>query len=327
MLTETPSPLALTGLAILIGCCTAVTAAEKSVGLPPMIVHGIVETKFFAGAVPLEFKTDVTLYSSNSWWRIIATQHDGSLPLDCMPVPGGLRVVSTDRQSSTASIPTAEVTPTMVPEVGHPGLLAGWLAFCPDPRLPILKRGKFIQRFELNRLQNNPSNFGRYSVKYLNETPSFISKLVTRNAGYDLSAAGEAIKTPKQLEGYTDLTFEVLDTTNAFGVRIPSHAILRRSFLKPGAKTAHDTVDKVVEKITVTTIELLTQKSAPAPYAKLMVLDSRYTIQPNGQLINYLLKNEQWVSTLDSNLLTLEKIAQDTALLQTSRGKMPPSEN
>ena len=323
MFTKPRSRLALTGFAILITCCTICGALEKDTGHPPMIVHGIVETKAFVGIVPMEFKTDIALYSSNGWWRIIATQHDGSLPLDCMPVPGGLRVVSTDRQAGTAGIPTAEVTPTIAPEVGHPGLLAGWLTFCPDPKLPILKRGKLIQRFEPNRLQNNPSNFGRYSVEYLSQAPSFISKLVTRNAGYDLSATGETIKTPKQLEGYTDLAFEVLDTTNVFGVRIPSHAVLRRSRLKPGAKTARDTEDSIVETITVTKVVLLTPDNAPTPYARLMVADSRYTIQPDGQIINYLLENEHWVPTTDSNLLDLEKAAQGTANLQTSRGKVP----
>ena len=195
-------------------------------------------------------QAEVTFYSSNGWWQLVAKNLDTQRAFlqktqNSMKIPDGVRefILSEPDRGTTV----ANVYPTAFPTPWDTKRLLAWLSFCPHPPLPVID-GKKMRRFLFVPsggiavdLLNHPQNVGDFSASYLQPGGIFLSELNVTNNGMDVDidmtfAKGDNLEVEVKPfpapgeKGFLDFRFEVLVTTNCNGIAFPLRTVLKHFY-------------------------------------------------------------------------------------------------
>ena len=293
-------------------------AAEHAI--PPFVAEGRLLTQEFRSDTNLNYRTDarVVFLFSNGWWQVEARckyANQGNIIVhNCMRIPHGRRsYILFAGSTNTGATTVADACPSSFPPPGKTELLVPWLALCPHPELPLID-GKRMRRF-VNLPDYRPNAFnareneGRYEVKYLAPESAFLSELVITNNGFSIELnveknsgedAGDIRRYPPPFEnGFTELQYKVIESTNLNGITFPIRAVSKRFTPNWGGKDRDDLRVWLQSELTVTRISFAEKDVArriAAPY-EMFAEDAR-----PGVSVNYLVHDDQWKPVSDPEL-------------------------
>lgn len=302
----------------LLKCLPAMTAENS---IPPFVAEGRLVTQQFRPDTNLNYRTDarVVFLYSNGWWELEARFTYLHLPSgatnvqNCMKIPDGTRSYTVFEGSTNRGMTMAIACPTSFPLSGRTEMLASWLGLCPYPELPLID-GKRMRRFNnlpdyRPKILNAPENEGFYAAKYLTPESTFLSELVVTNNGFSIdlnvlkSSAedeGEIFRYAPPFEnGFTELQYQVIETTNLHGITFPLRAICKRFHPNWGTKDPNDLRVALQSELTVTRISFSEKDVARriAAPAEMYAMDAR-----PGARSNYLVRDDQWKPVSDPEI-------------------------
>jgi hypothetical protein len=275
-------------------------------------------------------------YCSNGWWQIVSKFQEGfdkNIPtqfiigtvVNCRRIPNGIRYITSNGRTASNSLPAAIAEPISFPPPEMNDLLACWLALCPDPSLPFLNDWE-IQRLNSVRFLQNSSDYGTFSIAYLEPDGGFVSKLYITNNGLIQMADGTVTRLDRPYNhGYCEFAYRTLATTNFNGVIFPLHSVLYKYITVPNAKTAEDLFPAVISDFRLQTIQIGGEPIRTAPL--IAAFDKRITNAPRGGLV-YLVTNDIWPAATNGKLVqlaTTERLSQarydanQTVVISTKR--------
>ena len=251
-----------------------VTSAQNV--FPPFVAEGRLLTREFRTDTNLNCRTDasVVFLYSNGWWQVEARYSYLHLARgitnveSCMRIPDGTRSYIMFEGISNTGMTTASACPNSFPPSGRSELLVPWLGLCPHPELPLID-GKRIRRF-INlpdyrpKIFNAPQNEGLYEAKYLAPEGDFLSELMVTNNGFGLELNVEKTSledegtiqryAPPFDNGYTELHYKLIESTNLNGVTFPLRAVCERFSPNWGGKNRDDLRVGLLSELIVTRI-------------------------------------------------------------------------
>lgn len=300
--------------------CLPAMAAENVI--PPFLAEGRLLTQEFRIDTNLNYRTDahVVFLHSNGWWQVevrYSYLHRPSgiaIVENCMKIPDGTRSYMLFGGSTNTGVTTsANACPISFPLSGRTEILATWLGLCPYPQLPLID-GKRIRRFNYlpdyrPKILNAPGNEGFYAAKYLAPENAFLSELVITNNGFEIDLnvdkngpedEGRIMRYPPPFEnGFTELQYQVIETTNLHGITFPMRAVCKRFHPNWGTKDPDDLYVSLQSELTVTRISFSEKdvaKRIAAP-AEMIATDAR-----PGARSTYRVRDDQWKPVSDPEI-------------------------
>jgi len=215
--------------------------------------------------------------------------------------------------TNTGVTTVANAGPIAFPPPGKTELLVPWLALCPHPELPLID-GKRMRRF-INLPDYRPNVFnareneGLYEARYLAPESAFLSELVVTNNGFSIELnmnktsgedEGDIRRNPPPFDnGYTELQFKVIESTNLNGITFPIRVVCKRFTPNWGGKDRDDLRVWLQSELTVTRISFAEKDVArriAAPY-EMSAEDAR-----PGVSVSYLVHDDRWKPVSDSEI-------------------------
>jgi len=325
---------ALTCLAFALGSLSmlAPTATAQNT-VPPFVAEARLLTEGFRPGpdthVVYKSAADVIFVYSNGWWQVEARykylhRDTGFIIENCMKIPDGTRAYVLFESTTNQGLATmAYACPRSIPTPGRKELLVPWLALCPHPELPLID-GKRMRRFinlidDRPKIFNAPQNEALYEVKYLAPENAFLSELVVTNNGFSLELnvmnhpledEGEIRRYGPPFEnGYTELRYQMLESTNLSGLKFPLRAVYRTFWPNWGGKDRNDLRLGLQSDLTVTRISFSEQDrigrfSSPT----MMIADDTRA----GVTISYAIQDSQWKPLTDPEIRRRVRIARQS---------------
>jgi hypothetical protein len=223
-----------------------------------------------------------------------------------MKIPDGTRSYMVfERGTNTGVATSAMACPLSFPLSGSTAMLAAWLGLCPYPELPLID-GKRMRRFislpdYRPKIFNAPENDGFYAAKYLAPANAFLSDLVITNSGFSIELKvdkngpedeGRIMRYPPPFEnGFTELQYQVIETTNLHGVTFPLRAVCKRFHPNWNTKDPDDLHVSLQSELTVTRISFSGKDrvSRIAAPSEMIATDAR-----PGARSAYRVRDDQW---------------------------------
>jgi hypothetical protein len=288
----------------------AATAAEMVI--PPFVAEGRLLTQEFRTDTNFNYRTDanVVFLFSNGWWQVEARftylGQANPVVLNCMRIPDGTRSYIIFEGSTNKGLTTvANACPMDFPSPGRAELLVPWLALCPQPDLPLIDNKRMRRFINLPDCRPNvfnaPQNEGFYQAAYLAPENAFLSDLIITNNGFGIELnvhksgaedTGEIMRFgPPFDNGFTEMQYQVIESTNLHGVAFPIRSICKRFTPNWERKDPNDLRVAVQSELTVTRISFAEKEMAGRIVApsRMLALDAR-----PGARSNYLVEDDQW---------------------------------
>ncbi|MCW5552720.1 MAG: hypothetical protein KIS67_11255 [Verrucomicrobiae bacterium] len=238
-----------------------------------------------------------------------------------MKIPDGTRsYIITEGSTNKGLTTVASACPSAFPPPGKTELLVPWLALCPHPELPLID-SKRMRRFIslpdcLPNVFNAPQNEGFYQASYLAPENTFLSELVIANNGFSIELnvfksgvedKGEIMRYPPPFEnGYNEMQYRVIETTNLHGVRFPVRAICQRFLPNWERKDPNDLRAVSQSELTVTRISFSAKDMAGRIVAPARMISD--DVRP-GVNIGYFVDDDQWKPVSDPEIIRRARIA------------------
>jgi len=316
---------------LLVACAALPIVGRADDGIPPFMVEASITTKWFrpnptntALFKPEQpTQAEVTFYSSNGWWQVVAKNLDSRPSYrstqNSMKVPDGVREFILFESTPDDVTTVANVYPIDFPTPGDVKRILAWLSFCPHPPLPVID-GKKMHRFPLvpgssiaHEILNHPQNVGDYSASYLQPGGMFLSELnvtnnsVTVDMTFDKRGNPEVEVKPSSTaweKGFPEFRFAVLETTNCNGIAFPLRTVLKHFYPNWWSKIAGDVYmagisELVVRRISFAASDLANRKPAPSV---VIADDYRPLNLPRNQSVSYFVTNDVWQPVSDPNI-------------------------
>jgi hypothetical protein len=203
-------------------------------------------------------------------------------------------------------IVAADACPLPFPPPADLDAFIPWLAMCPNPELPVTNDERIHRFTDSGRcpieLFNDPRSTGTYGLEFLDDTKGFISSLHITNNGVRIDASPaadgswEVEYTPHPApfdRGFVEFSYEVLETANHNGYRVPQRAVAKRIF----ATYPPRLYENAICNLELLSVEGLNPEAAAGltRAERLLVKDLRPPALPNP--ITYLITNEAWKGT------------------------------
>jgi hypothetical protein len=316
---------AIAGCVVVVALSTLLQARadDGEPTLPPFIAGLQVDVALFSASdtEPLATREVSALVAcSNAWWQI-DTRHRNTLGQDMhgsyMSIPDGVRFIGVSPETAaqvtdTNIIVAADACPLPFPPPAVLDAFVLWLAMCPNPELPLTSDGRIHRFTDSGRcpieLFNDPKGTGTYGLEFWDDTKGFISSLRITNNGVRIDAfpnasgSWEVRYTPFPApfdRGFVEFSYEVLETTNYNGYRLPLRAVAKRIFATSNPPRLYE---NAICKINLLSIEGLTPAAAAAltRAERLLVRDLRPRARPGPSA--YLITNEAWKATSDPGI-------------------------
>jgi len=284
------------------------------------------------------FKSDgrVLFSYSNGIWQVQFTYQHQTGPqlkvptgimasmIDYKRIPDGVRQIvtfpSTPNESKQQNWkPSANVQTNTFPDWGFQELAMPWLSLCPNPELPLIDSNRIHFIFDPKDF-DSPKNNGGFSVRYLEPQNAFLSELVVTNNGTVFMWDGTTMEEPNPAftNGFVNLRYQVLETTNCRGITFPLNAVLYQYAPIPDGRSPDDLYIATATKITVDQIDIGSRHLMLTPAPKLVVaLDKRFELS-NNMIVTYLATNDQYFALSNTNL---EQIANIYRRLSANRNR------
>ena len=323
------------GLGLLLKSSVAFAA---EVVIPPFVVEGRLLTQGFRphGIQPKitnfnyrDYRTDanfVFIYS-NGWWQLEA-RHASRSPgitniYNCMKIPDVTRTYTLFEGITNAGINSASACPTELPPTGRPELLVPWLSFCPKPQLPLIDDKRMRRLINLPdcrpEIFNAPQNEGFFAIKHLTPGKAFLSELLITNNGYSVDltvlaggvVGGEIFRySPPFENGFTELHYQVLASTNFNGVEFPLRTVSKRFYPNWEKKDRIELYLSLQSELTVTRISFAKEDIARgiASPTELYANDFRPPNLPKEKSADYIVRDDQWKPVSDPEIKRRAKI-------------------
>ena len=315
--------LAVTLCAALVAGSAELNGNAPQAIIPPFVAEGRLSTRSFrTERTNLNYKTDakVFLLYSNGWWQVeVQYLNPGWGPSihNCMKIPDGTRTYTLFGGDTRTGMTTASACPTAFPPPGRPEMLVTWLSLCPHPQLPLIDGKRMLRFINLPICRpdvfDQPQNEGYYDVKYLNPGNAFLSELEITNNGFGLElmvvqsgdVEGEITRFRAPFEnGFTELQYSVLESTNLNGMAFPLRAVYKRFSPNWGGKDRDDLrvglfSELIVKRISFSESDISKRRSLPP---ELMALDMRAPGLPKERTLNYTVTNDQWKALSDPEI-------------------------
>ncbi len=228
--------------------------------------------------------------------------------LNCKKVADGVRYYSRffmkDGTPTTQGLPLATVTSNAFPPVAFKELLLPWLAFCPEPELPIASPHR-MKEFTSDEMLSHPENVGDYSAKYLESNAVVLSELnIADNADADPMTGNIRHRGPPFR--FQDFHFAVLATTNLDGLTFPSKAIIRLMSPLPNAKAEQEQWTTFVCTLTVDSIRIGAVSNSPP--ISMIAQDLRISTPDGRSPLQYRVTNDNYAAKTNKRLVKLASI-------------------
>jgi len=270
-----------------------------------------------AANVPLS-ESSFSFWYSNGWWRIRLFPEGSDqvgIVWDCMRIVDGVRLIESpapDPLQSAEVVTVANAYSTAYPPADRPELLLVWLTLCPKPTLPTLNDNQ-IRRFLLPALSEDTRNVGTFERRYLQPDATFLLSLQITNNGVGFSLDGTALKFgPPFDSGFHEFSYEVTETTEHAGLRVPQRARLRH--LGPSPQRHNGAIDVLVKReIAIDSYASLNPLGIPESPEEIMAMDARPLGLPYGGRVAYMLTNDVWPTATSGELVSLANITRQRA--------------
>lgn len=275
-------------------------------------------------SAPPETRTaDFSILVSNTWWSIALFPHDEREAVSCEAIPDGVRIVSLNEVAgNTNALNIAVAYPHSHPPFHRPDLLALWMAFCPDAKLPIHQYSDLLLR-GIALPKGAEAGTASYDARYMDETPLFFSSLTMSNTGTYVSPTGVLSRFPPPFsQGFLRQTFNLIASTNIGKLLLPLRARLIRYYPDTGQHESAKTWP-------CNDIRVLASEYATGPSREWMMshrsgkvnaLDFRFGDGlPHGRL-SYIVTNDAWPSTNDE-VLHSHALAEKARASNTGKGR------
>ncbi|MBE0545205.1 MAG: hypothetical protein IH623_28030 [Verrucomicrobia bacterium] len=166
------------------------------------------------------------------------------------------------------------------------------------------------------KIFNAPENEGFYAAKYLTPENAFLSELVITNSGFELDLnvektgledEGRIMRYAAPFEnGFTELQYKVIETTNLHGITFPLRAVCKRFFPNWERKDPNDLRVVLQSELTVTKISFSEKDMAGriASPARMIAHDDRL-----GVSIGYFVHDDEWKPVSDPEIARKARIA------------------
>lgn len=291
---------------------------DQGATLPPFIARLKMDVALFTASDTEPIATrevSAVVAYSNAWWQI-DTRHRNNIGQDIygsyMRVPDGVRFINVSPEmaalvTDSNVIVAADACPLPFPPPADLDAFVLWMSMCPNPELPVTSDGR-IYRFTDSGpcpidLFNDPKSIGTYGLEFLDATKGFISSLRITNNGVRIDASPtadgswEVEYTPHPApfdRGFVEFIYEVLETTNHNGHRVPLRAVAKRIFAISDPPRLYE---GAICNVDLLSIEGLNPEAAAGltRAERLLVKDLRPPALPNP--ITYLITNEAWKGT------------------------------
>lgn len=303
---------------------------SAAVPISPFAVEGYIQMEAFRPDQIAPYITSEAQFSfvySNGWWRVAThylNPNVGELAEEsCMRIPDGVRLYSLFQGDERVAMTPAEVCSTAFPPPGSRLLFDTWLAFCPNPELPIIDESR-MRRF-LNvptcwpDLENHPENEGRFDLTYFTPDKLFIKRLSITNNGISLGIGSDNRSEVRPFpppfdDGFLEFRYEADAATNVGGWTFPDYGESKR--YRPDWKSGKhgELYLSSVSHLRVDHISVggaTTLSEAPLPW-RLLALDSRPPGLPNDRTVDYIVTNDQWKPVSDPWIKHLANIVRRT---------------
>jgi hypothetical protein len=238
---------------------------------------------------------------------------EGPFVENSMKIPDGTRSYTLFEGSTNRGMTMALACPISFPLSGRTAMLDTWLGLCPYPELPLID-GQRMRRFVIlpdyrPKILNAPENEGFYAAKYLTPENAFLSELVITNKGFgiDLNVGengledeGITMRYPPPFEnGFTELQYQVIETTNLHGVTFPLRAVCKRFHPNWNTKDPDDLHVSLQSELTVTRISFSGKDrvSRIAAPSEMIATDAR-----PGARSAYRVRDDQWKPVSDPEI-------------------------
>jgi hypothetical protein len=299
--------------------CLPAMAADNAI--PPFVAEGRLVTEQFRPDTNLNHRTEgsVAFHYSNGWWQVESRHRymhrpsEGPFVENSMKIPDGTRSYTLFEGSTNRGMTMALACPISFPLSGRTAMLDTWLGLCPYPELPLID-GQRMRRFITlpdyrPKIFNAPENEGVYAAKYLTPENAFLSELVVKNNGFSIdlnvlkSSAedeGEIRRYPPPFDnGFTELQYQVIETTNLHGLTFPLRAVCKRFYPNWATKDPVDLYVSMQSELTVTRISFSEKDMANrlAAPAEMVATDER-----PGARSSYLVSDDQWKPVSDPEI-------------------------
>ena len=265
-------------------------------------------------------------YSNGIWWVQYQIQHLSSpyLPTnldeivtayDEKRIPDGIREILTVPAATIAPKPGtppirpyASVRTNVFPNPGRRGLFLPWLSLCPKPELPFVDSRFISYPFPYSPLDRF-TNKCPFKAFYLNSRNHFLSELIITNNGSFVTSDGNVFEYPEPYnQGFVELSYKVVETTNYSGISFPLNAVLYGYTPILNGKSPEELETNIICKLHIQKTDIGGNhlKLIPVP-ASLVALDYRFRL-PNGSSVNYESINDEWYSITNERMLQLAKM-------------------
>jgi hypothetical protein len=315
-------------IVIALGWLLALPAIAAESAIPPFVAEGRLLTQEFRTDTNLNYRTDarVIFLYSNGWWQVEARFTSSNLVnpvvVNCMKIPDGTRsFIIIEGSTNTGLTTLATACPISFPPPGQSELLVPWLALCPQRELPLLDRRRmrrFINLVDCRpNVFNSPQNEGFYQVAYLAPENAFLSELVLTNNGFSIELnvhksgvedTGEIMRFGPPFEnGFTEMQYRIIESTNLHGVTFPIRAICKRFAPNWERKDPSDLRVVLRSELTVTKISFSEKDMAGriAAPSKMIANDLR----PGVRIDSYFIHDDQWKPVSDPEIARRVRIA------------------
>lgn len=330
-------------LVCIIFCGTSqIFANETNSGLFPFSIKAIVSADIYRRPNQTNPSDSVQSSVSFSWsngiWQI--EQVSTSVPkfvtaargtnvsplriMNCKRVPDGVRYytlfTNATTQAADDTVPIVKVIPTPFPPINFREQLLSWLAFCPNPELPVVSSNK-IQRFTSQLHLNDADNIGDYHVSYMDTNGFFLSELSISDSGVVKHLDGTTRRRdPPFADGFIDFRFRTLEVTNVNGVLFPKRAKLELLSPLPNAKTQDDSWPMLACSLEVEQVDC-DEVNFKSPNLTFFVSDDRIPKKPGLLPLRYIETNDVFVSKTNKRLVALASIPEGKPLIK-NKGAM-----
>lgn len=239
--------------------------------------------------------------------------------INCKRIPDGIRYFITgavgQANKSLMSVPQGVAEPIPFPPPDEIGLLTCWFSLCPDPDLPIISSTQ-ARRFLSVNLFKDPNNVGEYSIAYLEPEHFFLSKFSITNDGTVFISETKQIKLgPPFQNGFEELAYEVINTTNVNGFLLPSETVFYGFAPRmKNAKTHDDVYQRAIGRLKIETIKFGSMANAKMVFVKpqnLIATDRRTPNLPDGVSAPYLVNDNQWASITNQRVAWLAAVTRE----------------
>lgn len=288
---------------------------KGGVELPRYAVYATVTCEMFGQErSEAQYTSEVLFCYSNGWWEIeqvlngppaVAGTHTS-----CKRIPDGVRYLTVPAGWTNAdSLLPASAKPMAFPPPEQIAHLICWLSLCPNPELPILDSRR-MQMFTVSDIMPHPRNRCDYSASYFEPEGTFLSALYITNNGVLFQIQADPISYPPPFHnGFLQFSYEVLETTNSNGFRIPSRTILKTLGTRNNAKSRSDLYEASVQRFQLNRFIALSANDEVPRLGSiprvLISLDRRPPALPRDATVDYLVTNDAWVAVTNPRIVAL----------------------